>query len=336
VATEPLRAGQAKEILGAFPKLSVLVVGDICLDRWCTYEPGFSEPSRETGIPRVGVVRVETTAGAAATVCNNLVDLGGASVAVLGLIGDDGYGFELRRALGRRSISSELVVKQNSLPTFTYTKLINARTGQEDLPRVDFVPAEPPPPELEAALLERLSAFAGHFDVILVQDQAETTVGGVVTPEMRRLLSRLAKQFPNKLFWVDSRRNALEFRGLTLKLNEQEADEACAQLGAPGDYAALRQATHAPTLFVTHGGKGVSIVDRAGLRRVPERYIPNPVDICGAGDAFSAGAAIALAVTGSPETAAGFGSLTASITIMKRGTGTATAAEVLAALESGQ
>ena len=39
------------EILDGFKKLKALVVGDICLDRWCTYDPATSEPSRETGIP---------------------------------------------------------------------------------------------------------------------------------------------------------------------------------------------------------------------------------------------------------------------------------------------
>ena len=29
----------AAEILAGFPRLSALVVGDICLDRWCTYDP---------------------------------------------------------------------------------------------------------------------------------------------------------------------------------------------------------------------------------------------------------------------------------------------------------
>ena len=47
----------AAEILAAIPNLSALVVGDICLDRWCTYDPATIEPSRETGIPRIGVVR---------------------------------------------------------------------------------------------------------------------------------------------------------------------------------------------------------------------------------------------------------------------------------------
>jgi bifunctional ADP-heptose synthase (sugar kinase/adenylyltransferase) len=41
--------------------------------------------------------------------------------------------------------------------------------------------------------------------------------------------------------------------------------------------------------------------------------------------------ALALAVTGSPVEAAHFGNLVASITIMKKGTGTASPAEVLEA-----
>ena len=66
----------------------------------------------------------------------------------------------------------------------------------------------------------------------------------------------------------------------------------------------------------------------AGLR-------PYPVDICGAGDSFSAGASVALAVTGSPLEAARFGNLVASITIMKKGTGTATPEELLANAHTG-
>jgi sugar/nucleoside kinase (ribokinase family) len=64
---------------------------------------------------------------------------------------------------------------------------------------------------------------------------------------------------------------------------------------------------------------------------VRTRPVANPVDICGAGDSFSAGAALALAVTRDAEEAARFGNLVASITIMKRGTGTASPAELLEA-----
>jgi bifunctional ADP-heptose synthase (sugar kinase/adenylyltransferase) len=60
------------EILAGFSRLSALVIGDICLDRWCTYDPATAEPSRETGIDRIAVISVETTAGAGGTVANNL------------------------------------------------------------------------------------------------------------------------------------------------------------------------------------------------------------------------------------------------------------------------
>src|SRR5207253_11338742 len=52
----------------AIPNLRALVVGDVCLDRWCRYDPALSEPSRETGLPRVAVVSTEVTPGAAGTV----------------------------------------------------------------------------------------------------------------------------------------------------------------------------------------------------------------------------------------------------------------------------
>ena len=72
----------------------------------------------------------------------------------------------------------------------------------------------------------------------------------------------------------------------------------------------------------------------AAKRWVAAQAVANPVDICGAGDSFSAGAAMALVVTGDPIQAAQFGNLVAGITIMKKGTGTASPQEVLAAAEA--
>jgi sugar/nucleoside kinase (ribokinase family) len=83
--------------------------------------------------------------------------------------------------------------------------------------------------------------------------------------------------------------------------------------------------------MVTRGAGGVLVVQAEGETPVPTRPVAHPVDICGAGDSFSAGAALALAVTRSALEAARLGNLVASITIMKKGTGTASPEEVLAA-----
>ena len=320
-------------ILAQIPSLSALVVGDICLARWATYDPAASEPSRETGIPRLAVVRTHVTPGAGGTVANNLAALGVGKVAVLGAIGEDGFGVELSKALGARGVLSDLSVRTPAIQTFTYTKIINADTGDEDQPRLDFINTAPLPCDVERRILDNLQMSVESFDVILISDQAETSQGGVVTPAVRELLAELAPQYPERIFFADSRARIHLFRNIIVKPNRQEAEAACRHLFGCVDYPALRRHTQSKLLLVTHGSRGVQLVEESGETWVPTRAVEKPVDICGAGDSFSAGAALALRATGSALDAARFGNLVASITIMKKGTGTASPEEVLAAHE---
>jgi len=321
----------ASEILSAIPKLNTLVLGDICLDRWCTYDPDTAAPSRETGISRVGVVSTEVTPGAAGTIANNVIALGIRRVTLLGAIGDDGNGFELLRALRRRGISVELSVISSLIPTFTYTKLINSVTGLEDLPRIDYIRTQPLHWAIEEQLLDKLESCIEAFDVILVSDQAETDSGGMVTPAVRESLARLAVECPEKIIWVDSRMRPEHFRNVVIKPNRDEAAAACMRQFGAVDLGKLRRDTNAPFIVMTDGEDGAIIVQERGETRVKTKPEPHPVDICGAGDSFSAGAATALAVTADPIQAARFGNMVASVTIMKKGTGTASPKEVLAA-----
>jgi len=317
------------EILQAIAGMRVLVVGDVCLDRWCTYDPALAEASRETGIPRIGVISTEVTPGAAGTVANNLAALG-AKVSVLGMVGDDGFGYELRQALQKRGIASDLLVPAPGIPTFTYTKLLNRETGEEDVPRVDFLYTKDLPADLDGKLVERFEGAAAGFQVIIVSDQAETELGGVVTPGMRKAIERVAAAHPEILIWVDSRMRSEHFRGVVVKPNQQEAEAASIRALGRVDYPEFRRRLCAPLLVVTHGGDGALLVDDAGERWVATKTVEHPVDICGAGDSFSAGAALSLRATGDAAAAARFGNQVASITIMKKGTGTASPAELLA------
>ena len=319
------------EILAAFPRYSALIVGDICLDRRCIYDPGATELSRETKIPRTGVVASEVSPGGGGTVGNNLASLGVTRLAVLGAIGEDGFGWELTRSLNARGISTDLLVRDGEIPTFTYTKLINGSTGEEDQPRVDFINTKPLPASIEKQVLVHLDNFADTFDVLFVSDQAETKQGGVVTPGVRDRLLKIAKSNPDKVIWVDSRVRVERFQKMILKPNEQEADAASIALFGDVDYQRLRAHAGSRLMFVTKASQGVLVVEENSETLVPARKVKQPVDICGAGDSFSAGAAMALAITGSATEAARFGNLVASVTIMKHGTGTASPEEVLAA-----
>lgn len=314
------------ETLASFRGLRALVVGDLALDRWCRYDPALADPSRETGIPRTGVIATEVTAGAAGTVANNLTALGAGKVGVLGLIGDDGFGFELSRRVG-----GELLVRSPEVCTFTYTKLINHRTGEEDLPRVDFVNTQPIPGRLDRELVSRFVDAAGEYDVILVSDQAETQHGGVVTPAMRAAILRFAAAHREKTVWVDSRMRAEHFHKVVVKPNQEEAEAACRRALGRVDFEELRRHIEAKVLVVTLGARGALVIDDRGAVEVLAKAVGKPVDICGAGDSFSAAAALALHITGDGREAARLGNLAASVTIMKKGTGTASPAEILAA-----
>jgi rfaE bifunctional protein kinase chain/domain len=320
------------EILNGITKLRALVVGDICLDRWCTYDPATSEPSAETGIPRLGIVASEVTPGGGGTVANNLASLKPAKVAVLGVRGDDGFGFELDRALTERGIDASLMVGLRNWQTFTYTKLLNSTNGVEDQPRADFINTKPMPAEAEQKLIANLNAAIEGFDAVLVADQAETSAGGVVTPAVREALIAAAARYPEKIFLVDSRRRTHLFRNVMVKPNQSEAEAACQNLFGTHDFNRLREALGARTLFVTHGPKGALVYQEGKETWSKPRPIENPVDICGAGDSFAAGTALTMAVTHDPVEAASFGNIVASITVMKKGTGTASPQEILAAV----
>jgi len=314
--------------LAGLERLRALVVGDICLDRWCTYDRRLAVASRETGLDRIAVVSLECTPGGGGSVASNLAALGLARVAVLGVAGDDGHGYELARALCSRGIETGGLIQSRDIATFTYSKLIDGETGIEDRSRVDFVESKPMPAHLARRIAGQAVEWASDFDVIIGIDQAETQVGGVFTDAVRAAFAEIGSRDPGRVVWVDSRVRAECFRHVSVKINRSEADAACLRAFGEVDYARLRRRIGGPRLFVTDGPNGVWIDDGGVALHVPTRPIEHPVDICGAGDSFSAGAACALALGAGAEEAARCGHLIAGITVMKRGTGTASRDEI--------
>lgn len=317
-------------VLARARSASVLVVGDICLDRWCRYNPALAEPSRETGIPRVAVTSAEVTPGAGGTVAANLAALGARRVDVLGVVGEDGHAAELRRALGATGIGSALLVETDAVRTFTYTKLINDRTGIEDLPRVDFVNTSPLPSAVERRLVGRFLDVAEEYDAVVVADQAETDHGGVVTPRVREAVCEKAQAHTSQVFVADSRRRVHCFRHVIATPNEAEAAAACMEAFGEVDYRRLYRAIGGPALVVSAGGTGAWLVDDSESRLFQAHAAGEPIDTCGAGDSLSAGLTLALAAGADAGSALAFGIIVAGVTVTKPGTGTASPAEVLA------
>lgn len=333
------------DLLGRFGELEILVVGDFFLDKYLIIERALSETSLETGLEAYQVVDVQCSPGAAGSVTSKLAALG-ARVATLGVVGDDGEGYELRRALEATGAGTVPLITQAPGFTPTYTKpMMREPDGREhELNRLDIKNRCPLSIEAEAQVLDHLRALVPGVDGVVIADQVVDPNCGVVTDRVRGALMQLARAFPDVIFTVDSRARIGLFQDIVLKPNAREAALALDLAPPPGDGSAagdrlavarehgraLYRRARRP-VFLTVGDRGILVCDDAGETLVPAVPVIGEIDIVGAGDSAMAGIATALCAGATPPEAALIGNLVASITIQQIGTtGTATRAQVLA------
>src|SRR5437867_6178122 len=120
-----------ESILTRLPRLYVGVLGDLFLDRYLDLDTNLTEPSLETGLEAYQVVRVRSYPGAAGTVINNLAALGVGRIVPIALIGDDGEGHELRKALRVLPTVDQMhIIAWPGRRTPTYAKPMLHRLGE--------------------------------------------------------------------------------------------------------------------------------------------------------------------------------------------------------------
>jgi rfaE bifunctional protein kinase chain/domain len=331
-------AGRLSQLLDRFTRIKLLLVGDFFLDKYLDLDRRLSETSLETGLEAYQVVGVRPSPGAAGTVANNLRALD-VQVAALGVIGDDGEGYELKRALAARGVDVDPLIVHPDRFTPIYTKpMMREEDGRmHELNRLDIKNRLPLPDSLQAQLIQRLRALAPAVDGIVVADQVSESNCGVVTDRVRTALAKLGQHHPDLIVAVDSRERIGLFSHAILKPNAREALRAVA--GQASDRFERREVQAAGTalfeqtgrpVFVTIGAEGILVFTREGVQHVPGVAVPSPIDIVGAGDSTMAGIVSALCAGAAPGEAALVGNLVASITIQQIGTtGTASRPQVL-------
>ena len=353
-----MEAKRLDDLLAQFPNTHVLVLGDFFLDLYLDLDRGLSETSLETGLEAYQVVGVRASPGAAGTVTSNLRALD-VPVSALGVVGDDGRGYELLRGLRQTGVDVTPLIQAADRFTPTYTKpMMREPDGRtHELNRMDIKNRVPLPAEIEDRLIAALFALFPDVEGAVIADQVQERNCGVITDRVRAALAELAARYPDKPVVVDSRVRIGEFRGVSCKPN---AHEACAAAGTgdPSDLdavqaagRALHERTGRPT-FVTVGAEGVWVFQRApplsppptcgwshggeGIH-VPGIRVPPPIDVVGAGDSVMAGIISALCCGATPVEAATVGNLVASITVQQIGTtGTATREQVRERNRSGK
>jgi rfaE bifunctional protein kinase chain/domain len=324
-----------------FPRLRIALVGDFFLDRYFEIDPRRAETSIETGLPVYNVVEVRSQPGAAGTVLNNLVALGVGSIHPVGFCGDDGEGYELRRALQRQpGVQLEHFVTTTQRRTPVYGKPLVLVPGMlpRELNRLDFKNWTPTPEPLQHDLAGRVWALADAVDAFLVLEQVDRPDTGVTTPPVREALDRVQRHRPSAIILADSRQGLSHFPPLTFKLNAHELARMTGRpecrlddVGVQAEALARRQGQ---SIYVTLAEQGiVGAEPRRAADRVPAFPIRGPIDVVGAGDAVSATLACALAAGATAREAMELAMAAASIVVHQIGTtGTASVPELAALL----
>jgi rfaE bifunctional protein kinase chain/domain len=327
-----------KQLLDAFPAARIAVVGDFFLDKYLVIDPYLAEVSIETGLEAFQVVGKRISPGAAGTVTSNLRALGVGTVLAVGVIGDDGEGYELKQGLSRTGVDSAHLLPSPDIFTPTYTKPMRILSGggEAEMNRVDIKNRKRLLPELEQAVIAELRAVTPEVDAVIIADQVQEEDFGVVTGAVRGELAALAETHPDVVFFADSRLRIGRFRNAILKPNKHEATaavkpdfagEVTAEVGLESG-AALFAKTGKP-VYLTLSEDGLAVFTRDGLFRVPAVRVEGEIDIVGAGDSCTAGVVSALCAGADYQEAGLVGNLVASITVQQLGTtGTASPAQV--------
>lgn len=325
-------------LLPRFATLRAGIVGDFSLDRYFDIDPARAEISIETHLPVHNVTRVRCQPGAAGNITANLAALGAAELHPVGYCGEDGEGFELRRALARvPGLALDHFRPAPQRVTFNYSKPLLHRAGQppEELSRLDLKDWTPTPPELEARLIASLRALAPQLDVLVVMDQAGVAGMGAITDGVLAAIAELQAAQPKLVVIADSRHGLGRFPPLVFKMN---AAEFATLTGRPAttEPASIRAGAaelarhNGRPVFVTLAERGMVGATPDGIaHHVPALPLRGPIDVVGAGDTATATLALTLAAAATLSEAMTLAQAAASLVVHQLGTtGVATPAEM--------
>ena len=220
-----MNAARFHAVTSRYPALRVAVVGDFFLDRYLHIDPARDEVSIETGLTVYNVVDVRPQPGAAGTIVNNLVALGIGEIHAVGFCGDDGEGYELRRALAARSgvnLEHFLTASSRRTPVYCKPMVLEPDRPPRELNRLDSKNWTPTPENLQRDLAERVRVLAGRVDALLLLDQVDRPGTGVVTGPVTQAAHAALADHPGLVVLADSRRGLGDFPPVGFKMNADE------------------------------------------------------------------------------------------------------------------
>jgi D-beta-D-heptose 7-phosphate kinase/D-beta-D-heptose 1-phosphate adenosyltransferase len=320
--SDPKRFERQSAIIHSFKNLSVLVLGDVMVDRYISGR--IDRISPEAPVPVIHAVSERDVLGGAANSAANMSAFG-ARVTLLGVVGNHGDGKRLKDMLKKQKIVASLL-EDASRPTIVKERITSL--GGQQIARIDREAVHSLSSSLEKRLIAILEKEIKKADAVLISDYAK----GLITPTLLRTVLKHAKKIPVVLDPKPHGHLTLaEMKGCTLITpNMHEAYGLVRDHHASSDVigSKLSKATGGAVLL-TRGAEGLDVFTHGKKILHLDSCAPQVVDVSGAGDTVAAIATMALGGKSSLEDSAELANTAASIVVQKRGTATLTAKELL-------
>ncbi len=315
--------------------ITVLVVGDVMLDRY--YYGEVKRISPEAPVPVTRVTHEHATLGGAGNVANNLARLG-CKVLLVGMAGED----EARRRLD--GLLADAAIDGSGLmgdgrPTTTKLRVLG---GHQQMLRLDFEDSRPVGGKTETSLKAFIgkAVASGRVQAVIISDYAK----GLCTQRLCQHAVKECVAHGLPLIVDPKGANWRKYAGAPfITPNIKELGEAAGTDPANDDRAVkaladkVRKRHNIANIIVTRSEKGLSVINDAHAVHI-STTAQEVFDVSGAGDTVAAVLGAALAAGVELIDAAHLANLAAGIVVGKLGTYAVKRDELLAAVkrESGQ
>lgn len=325
------------KILARAPAKRILVIGDLMLDEFVWGKVGRVSP--EAPVPVVEVTGESFYPGGAANVARNLREFID-NVSVVGLIGTDRGGRQLRKLLAEQNIDTASAIEDAGFQTIVKTRII-ARNQQ--VVRVDREQIRSPSAEQISRVTKNVRSRLPEIDAIIFEDYGK----GFLSAELVAIIcedgiaaGKIVSGDPNPHHPIDwknitavkpNRTEAFLAAGVRLSdpVDPANDDEALLKVGER-----LLKKWDTKLLLVTLGEQGMMLF-QAGTE---PHYVPTKArqvfDVSGAGDTAIALFTLALCCEATPSEAAEIANHGSAVVVGKLGTATVTREELVASFQN--
>ena len=319
-----------KSVTNLFPGKRIVIAGDLVADQFLS--GSISRVSREAPVFILKHEQTETRPGGAANAAANVASLGGVPLLV-GVTGDDENGRRLRESLQNAGVSCDSVLSNIAGTTTTKVRVLAGQSYsvKQQVIRIDYENETEFANDIKARLVENMRTAASNADAIVVSDYGYGVVGHELFDEARVL----AGKYSIPLI-VDSRFRLSEFGGATSATpNQEEVEQLLGSGFTDPDCEGLREELGLNSMLITCGNKGMIVLDSGkNLRRFSAIGSTEPVDVTGAGDTVIAAYSLGLASGLDACDAAIIANHAGGIVVMKKGTATASADELIESIRA--